>query len=364
MTSLSGSSWVSTASLPLALFVAVGCVGTDDETLDSVSQQVTFDPTRSYDDRILLFELLQDELAVPPGWSDERDGILLQTIWQRDSDRDQVDGSGRLNTWWPNINWTLSIWQVEALQRRGELADVVVTGFQDARFALPDSVAADVHRLYDELAIVRADVIAGRLSPEQDREARRRIRRLLWGFHVNAIHTGLARNDDMLAQLPDGERDFAESWGKTVVDLLAIVNFPTDETTVHFFQNVALPPRVLRADDFNLTAPSDLSLTTRTAIIAMRTIHRFEVATGGRLKRLIELFVNSEAREVRLQTALQQAITEGGERAVSIILKALSPFASLERDPQTTCSDAAGDLSCEMAELTRIEAELVRTDSN
>jgi hypothetical protein len=352
--------------LLVGALLAAGCTDTPSENGQSNSflQEVSFDPSRSYDDRLQFYQFLEREQPYPSGWADQREGIFLQTKWQGESGRDNRDASGRLFNWWSNVNWTLTTWQAEVLAQRGDLAGASIVPHEGARFALPPDVAAEAHRFYDELEALRAEVEAGALSPDADRDAQRLLRKRLWGFHVKAIKVGIERNEDELRRLPAGERDFAEAWGKSVVDILAVVNFPTDPATVGRFQTLILPTRPVRPDDYNFARPSDLPFAQRSALVGARALHRFESATGGLLRSFLEHFVDDAGREALLAEVLERAFTEDGGNVVDAILDAIdfsfSPLFSTT--PLAPGASSGNDQAAEIEKLRRLNDELKRSE--
>ena len=121
---------------------------------------VVLDPTRSYADRLALMAMLESAHPYPgsgtDAWPDHRAGIVLQTEWQLASGRTTRAANGLLDGWWPNVNWTLSVWQFQAQQRfRGEFSGVEVIEPELPRFDMPDSVGrmwADYYAPSTELA--------------------------------------------------------------------------------------------------------------------------------------------------------------------------------------------------------------------
>jgi hypothetical protein len=229
-------------------------------------------PERSYADRIELLGLVAARHPYPDGWADQRAGILLQTKWQDRSGRAIAGADGRLDSWWPIANWTLTVWQLETLQARGELLEVVLA---ERPLPLPDDVAAAIADYYD--ALDAAHAAAG------DPRARAfELQRRLWSFHVRAIERGLEHAAPRLAALPAEEARFAESWGQCMVGLLAAVNFPTEFESVRGMQRT-LPARLLEPGDWD--GAGNLSEPQRRTMIAMRALHDAEREQGRPLER-------------------------------------------------------------------------------
>jgi hypothetical protein len=225
-------------------------------------------PERSYADRLQLLQLLAERHPYPAGWADQRAGIVLQTKWQDRSGRAIAGEDGRLTSWWPTANWTLTVWQLEALQERGDLADVELA---ERPFTLPPPVAATLHAYYDRLDAAKPDL-----------DARFELQRLLWRFHVCAIQIGLEKSEPELQKLGAAEARFAESWGRCMVGLLAAVNFPTEFENVRGMQRM-LPSRLLSEADWH--GETDLSEPQKNTMIAMRALFESEAESGGDLEK-------------------------------------------------------------------------------
>ncbi|MEM7154808.1 MAG: Leg1-related protein [Myxococcota bacterium] len=254
----------------------------------------TFDANR-YEDRMRILALLEATYPYPipdtgHAWTDDPNyGIELQTEWQWASGRAFEDASGRATGWWANANYTLSVWQLVALQERGEFPDVYLVtpesgshgGWSsEARFEITPEVTASWQEYYDQRRDYQLYGFGG-ATPEQ---AAKHLQRLMWDPHVEAITLGLHRNEDLLATLPAGERQFAESWGYTVVEYLAAANFPTGETTLDFIQGIMLPNRLVRPTDF--AGASELPPTVILGIQSMLALHEYEQPRGYPLLRV------------------------------------------------------------------------------
>jgi hypothetical protein len=229
-------------------------------------------PERSYADRIELCGLLAARHPYPEGWADQRAGILLQTKWQDRSGRAIAGADGRLDSWWPIANWTLTVWQLETLQARGELSEVMLA---ERPLPLPDDVAAAIGDYYD--AIDAAHTTA----PGERHRRGFELQRRLWTFHLRAIERGLAHAAPHLSALPSEEARFAESWGHCMVGLLAAVNFPTEFDAVRGMQRM-LPSRLLQPGDWD--GAGDLAEAQRKTMIAMRALHDAEREHGRPLE--------------------------------------------------------------------------------
>ncbi len=279
--------------------------------------------TRHYQDRMLILERLETAYpyAIPDtghAWTDDPNyGIELQTRWQADSGRAFEDGAGRAQGWWANANYTLSVWPMLALQQRGEFPELhLVTPVagqhggwsDDPRFQITPSASAGWHEYYDQRRHYQQYGWTG--APEIPAK---HLQQLMWDVHVESIHEGLSRNEDLLTHLPAGERQFADSWGSTVVEYLAVANFPTGEVTLDFIQRVMLPGRLVNFADLTGT-PSDLPLTVTFGIMSMNLLHEYETATNYSLLRLWERATdiaeangNDEVAYYALRSAIETA---------------------------------------------------------
>ncbi len=265
-------------------------------------------PHASYADRIELLGLLAERHPYPAGWPDQRAGILLQTKWQNRSGRALADGSGRLTSFWPAANWTLTVWQLEALQRRGELADVALA---ERALPLPDEVADAILGYYDALDAARA-------GGSERADAWPALQRRMWTFHVRAIARGLDAAANELRALPPGEARFAEAWGHGLVGLLAAVNFPTEFDTIRPLQAL-LPSRLVQPADWDPAAASDLSVAQRGTLTAMRALFEAERDGGGRLARRLADAAATGAGARAAANHLLEALAFGGAGAAAFL---------------------------------------------
>jgi hypothetical protein len=160
------------------------------------------DPTKGYGARLQMFHLMKQKHPYPQGWSDHRDGIAIQAKWQDATGRDVPDASGRLDCWWSNVNYTLTVWPFLVLQKhRGDFPGVPVVTFPGSRFAIPDSFTKAVLAYYDELDAVRdlsnAGLIPSWLRPWHEWQLQQR----LWEWHHLAVTIGFQRNAFLLPAL-------------------------------------------------------------------------------------------------------------------------------------------------------------------
>lgn len=319
-----------------------------------------FAPASSYDDRLALLDLLVEHHPYPGAgtdgaWPDHRAGITLQTQWQAASGRATRDADGDLDGWWPNVNWTLSVWQFEAQQRhRGDLADVPLGLPDDARFAMPEDVGRMWAAYYEAIDRAHDDVAAGRLTPRQESERARELQQMMWDVHVAAVHEGLRRNVNHMNRLPPGENRFAISWGLTAVEYLAAANLPSDADTIGRMQTLLLPMRTVMPGDYGEALPADLTWHQHTALHGMDLLHEIQLATEGEL---FALWKNALARPrcaALCPYLLDQALGEGVENLPAYLYDVIDWISGVGERPSWAengetldCqSDGAGAMTC------------------
>ncbi|HEY5938757.1 MAG TPA: hypothetical protein VIU61_29095, partial [Kofleriaceae bacterium] len=91
----------------------------DDPTGGSLPTQIL--DVNSYQDRMTMLTMISAMHPSPAGMPNPADGIPIQTSWQQNSGRDQMQ-------WWSNVNFSLSVSQFLALQAQGEFPNVVLVG--------------------------------------------------------------------------------------------------------------------------------------------------------------------------------------------------------------------------------------------
>lgn len=332
-------------ALTLGTSLALGCapdadedrsIDSDESSQNEAAATVRLNPTRSYEDRLAIIELLEEQHPYPAGWADSRDGIRLQTEWQLESGRAVPGADGMLNSWWGNINWTLSVWQMRALQSRGEFANVELTIWKG--YEPPAEVISSLTSFYDQIDAARAE--ADGMSSWQRHERQHLLQRSMWNFHVGAIRDGLRRNEGLRSSLPAGERRFAEAWAYTMVELIAIVNFSTDEATVGTINSALLPQRVLNETDLDLSESSDVPFVQRTGALAIVTIHEFEQWSGKKLETAVRAFASNQERAELAGHILAEALYE--ESPVSFLWWAIRKHTPEHRSGGTNRSADPG----------------------
>ena len=244
----------------------------------------TIDPMHDYNDRLAVIQALQMRHPFPAALGgasmDLNAGILQQTQWQLASLRHSAGASiaapaagWSFDGWWPSINYRLTIWQLKALQARGEFAGVLLASEQTAPGGGPDrppaSIVSGVQAYFDEIARAGATLDS--------------IQRKLWGFHIPVVQQATIDWEPKRARLPAGEQTFALNWGKGMVDFIGGINFPTDSTTIAFLQGVALPMRLVVPNDYNLLVSSTLPTPVRNAVIAMKLFWDIQQDLNGQL---------------------------------------------------------------------------------
>lgn len=286
----------------LTIVALAGCAVDPTESTPSEAHPAldgAFDPARSYSDRIILLERVAKDHPYPfagtrLAWPDQRDGIVMQTKWQLDSGRATRSDEDTLWGWWPNVNYTLSAWQAIILQDRGELDDIELVEYVDQeRFGPSPDARAAALAYYDELDLVRVRAERGLLSEVQTRAAQERLQQLLWKFHSEALEDGLARNEDVLRELPLGERRFSTAWGYTAVEILTTINLPTSGELIGPMNELLLPRRILRDSDLDARLPSDLPQSQRIGATSLVLLDEFERASGDRVLETMKRLVSS-----------------------------------------------------------------------
>jgi hypothetical protein len=274
-----------------------------------------------YPDRLQVPCLLEVTYPVPPGFAQPMDGIVLQTAWQADSGRAR-------HPWWSSANSSLNLWQLLALQSRGELSHVGL--IPPPEVTMPDRVQRKILAYYDYLRILGQAGAAGQPSTYAEREAAAdRLQSRLWNFHIAAIHAALANTETALGELPAGEHEFAEAWGRTMVEFLAIVRFPTTAAVVRLLNGpCVLPPRVLHPTDLALEQPSDLEWSCRISVRAMCVLHRHEQRTGGRLQSLCAAIVRLVPGGRFLVREALEYLFERGDEAERVIEEIAGQFSN------------------------------------
>lgn len=311
----------------MTLGLSLGCSAAPEELTETNDQAVTtltFDAARSYEERARLLERLQVDHPLPAGMLDPRDGIILQTRWQGTT-RDGSAGPDVIHAgtgtnrvlygWWPNVNYTLTAWQMIALQeRRAEYRNVQVTGYANirercidgARFDTKSAPArhvvdtiVDFYRTVDETTARSRN---GTLDETARSVAEADLQTKMWRFHEAALEFALARNTDVLGTtrraqgcdsfgtvLPEGERQFAKGWGTSLVPLLAAVNFSTAKSIVGPVNNYVLPQSVVTTADLDLVnGRSTMAPSQRAGVAFIVKIDDIESKNDGPIRELLE----------------------------------------------------------------------------
>jgi hypothetical protein len=274
-----------------------------------------------YPDRLQVLRLLEAAYPTPPGLAQPMDGIVLQTAWQADSGRARYP-------WWSRTNSSLNLWQLLALQSRGEFVQVDLT--PPPEVTMPNVVQRKILAYYDHLRALR-EALAHQSSTRAEREAAAHALQVrLWDFHVAAIHAAMAQSENTLGELPAGEHDFAAAWGKTMVEFLALVGFPTTAVVVSPLNGpCVLPPRILQTADLALEQPSDLEWSCRIAVRAMCVLHQHEQRSGGRLQRRCATIIRLVPGGRFLVREAIEHLFEHGDEAERVIAEIAEQFSNL-----------------------------------
>src|SRR5580658_608363 len=208
-----------------------------------------------YEDRLALLDILAAAYPVPKGFLDPMQGDHIQTKWQLTSGRSA-------NPWWNRINFTLTVWRMQALQSRGEFPDVVLQGvFQ---VPLPENVRQDLWAYYDAIRAIRA----------VDDSSEAHLQELFWTAHEDTVAAATQAGVEQAPALPAGEYDFALGWGKVMVKVLAGADFFTDSHFVGPLNADLLPQRICQAADLDPLKPSDLPPPQRATVLMIADLFR------------------------------------------------------------------------------------------
>jgi hypothetical protein len=121
-----------------------------------------------YEDRLTLLDILAEAYPVPTAFLDPMQGDRIQTKWQLTSGRGA-------NPWWNRINFTLTVWRMQALQSRGEFAHVLLQG--NFQVPLPENVRQDLFHYYDAVCAIQTT----------DNAAEKQLQTLFWTAHEDTV---------------------------------------------------------------------------------------------------------------------------------------------------------------------------------
>ena len=208
-----------------------------------------------YEDRLAILDMLSAEYPLPRDFRNPMDGDRIQTRWQLTSARGK-------NPWWNRVNYTLTVWRLEALQTRGEFADVTLNG--TPQVPLPATIRQELLAYYDGVRAIHAETPG----------AEDHLQRLFWTVHDHTVAVATSAAAAIVHTLPSGEREFALGWGKVIVRVLDDVNFSTDRHIVGPLNADALPQRICNSDDVDPLRPSDLPPLQRATVISIAALFR------------------------------------------------------------------------------------------
>src|SRR3954468_6620186 len=114
-----------------------------------------------YEDRLQILKMLSAAYPLPPEFLDPMDGDRIQTRWQLTSGRGE-------NAWWNRVNYTLTVWRIQALQLRGEFPHVTLSGTRQV--PLPDAIGQELCAYYDAVRAIHNRTAA----------AEQHLQRLFW----------------------------------------------------------------------------------------------------------------------------------------------------------------------------------------
>jgi alpha-tubulin suppressor-like RCC1 family protein len=261
---------------------AVAAVTTACILAATAASPCTIDPMHNYNDRIALLQALQARHPFPAALGgpakDLNAGILQQTQWQFASQRHTAGWSiaspnpgWSFDGWWPSVNYRLDVWQLQALQARGEFVGVRVASEQIAPGGGPDrppaAIVAMVQAYYNEIIRPGATLAT--------------VQKRIWDYHIAVVRQATIDWEFKRPRLPVGEQTFALNWGKGLVDFLGGINFPTDSVNIAYTQGQLLPMRLVVPNDYTLG--STLPTTVRNSVIAMKLFYETQQTLGGAL---------------------------------------------------------------------------------
>jgi len=208
-----------------------------------------------YQDRLTLLDILAAAYPVPADFLNPMQGDKIQTRWQLTSGRGA-------NPWWNRINFTLTVWRMQALQSRGEFPNVLLQG--NFQVPLPENVRQDMFAYYDAIRAIQS----------VDRAAEARLQTLFWTAHEDTVVAATRAALDQVPALTAGEYDFALGWGKVMVKILAGADFFTDSHFVGPLNADCLPQRICLATDLDPLQPSSLPPLQRATVCMIAELFR------------------------------------------------------------------------------------------
>jgi hypothetical protein len=228
--------------------------------MGTTGQQVALYPAVTlnvdqYEDRLTLLAMLAEAYPVPRRFLDPMQGDRIQTQWQLTSGRGA-------NPWWNRINFTLTVWRMQALQSRGEFPHVTLQG--NFQVPLPKNVRQDLFAYYDAIRAIN----------EIDEAAEARLQTLFWTVHEDTVVAATQAAVDQVPALPPGEYGFALGWGKVMVKVLAGADFFTDQHFVGPLNADLLPQRICNAADVDALQPSTLPPAQRATVLMIAELFR------------------------------------------------------------------------------------------
>lgn len=208
-----------------------------------------------YQDRLALLDILAAAYPVPADLLNPMQGDSIQTRWQLTSGRGA-------NPWWNRINFTLTVWRMQALQSRGEFPKVLLQG--NFQVPLPEKVRQDMFEYYDAIRSIQS----------VDRATEARLQTLFWTAHEDTVVAATQAALDQVPTLTPGEYDFALGWGKVMVKILAGADFFTDSHFVGPLNADCLPQRICLAADLDPLQPSSLPPLQRATVCMIAELFR------------------------------------------------------------------------------------------
>lgn len=310
--------------LALAMPIA-GCASQAEDTDSSnsdLSATVTLDAD-SYPDRIDMLARVIAEHPFPKGtsevWDDPRGGVKSLTGWQHRSGRSQ-------QRWWQNTNRVLNVWVMQILQKhRGEFPNVVIAHPSNGLEPTAD-IVAKVLAFVDAVDAAHRDVQPG-MSNEKQLEIFKNLLHLNWVWHTAALDYAFTKNEGTMTEMPPAEQTFAHSWAFGMLPIMTAAEIETSATVLDTVIAKSLPPRLAEPQDYsNPAGASDLAASTRSSMIALRSLDAIETKSKHKFSAVIGKLAKKTSIPFDVSKTIQESL-EAGSSAPKALLKGMATLA-------------------------------------